>query len=729
MKRAYKQRDRSDCGAACLAYAASWHGLRMPLSVLRTVTGTTSAGSTALGLVEAARQLGFAAKGVKGTVEQIPTVPLPAIAHCLIDGRSFHYVVLVAWGKQHAKVMDPGVGRVETWRRERFQAVWTGVLILLAPGEHFQTGDRTVSPVLRLCRLLRPHWSVLVQAFLGAAVSTILALGTSVYVQITVDNVIPDGNRPLLNLLGVAMLVVLAFKLLLGVFQALLSVRMAQSIDAGLILAYYRHLLRLPQPFFDSMRVGEITSRVADAVKVRSFLNNTLLNLVLNPLILCFALVAMGFYSWKLALFSLGLAPANAAVYWYANHRNRFYQRQLMERAADFDSQLVESLNAQSIVRRFGLEELSALKTEIRLVRLLRDTWQAAMAGIGSNTAGLLLTQVYLIGLLWLGAGLVLGSSLTPGELMSCYTLAGYLTGPVTALIGLNASIQEALIATDRLFEIMDLELEKDQGTIELTPARAGAIRFEGVCFKHAGRLATLQDVSFSCPAGRITGLRGESGCGKSTVLSLIQRLYLPGDGHVFIGEHDIRYYSLESLRRAVAVVPQQTVLLLGTVLENLTPGESQPDFERVLRLCREVGMLETIEALPQGFFTHLTENGVNLSGGQRQRLALVRALYREAPVLLLDEPSSALDGKSEAMLTDVLGRLRAAGRTVVIATHEPRLLQIADQVITMAGGRIVAVQPAGPGPDSTGTTLLPVASPLREVALAASDLTRSPAP
>jgi ATP-binding cassette subfamily B protein len=174
-------------------------------------------------------------------------------------------------------------------------------------------------------------------------------------------------------------------------------------------------------------------------------------------------------------------------------------------------------------------------------------------------------------------------------------------------------------------------------------------------------------------------------------VLSLIQRLYSPQQGRIFVGEHDIHYYSLASLRRAVAVVPQQTVLLLGTVLENLAPGEYQPDLERVLRLCREVGVLETIERLPQGFFTHLTENGVNLSGGQRQRLALVRALYRDAPILLLDEPSSALDEGSEAMLMGVLLRLRASGRTIVFAAHAPRLLQVADHVVTMAAGRVVA--------------------------------------
>jgi ATP-binding cassette subfamily B protein len=175
-------------------------------------------------------------------------------------------------------------------------------------------------------------------------------------------------------------------------------------------------------------------------------------------------------------------------------------------------------------------------------------------------------------------------------------------------------------------------------------------------------------------------------------------------------------------------VVPQQTVLLLGTVLENLAPDEFQPDLERVLRLCREVGVLETIEKLPQGFFTHLTENGVNLSGGQRQRLALVRALYRDAPILLLDEPSSALDEKSEEMLMGVLTRLRAAGRTVVIAAHEARLLQMADQVISMADGRIVSVRPAGSATDPPLSPQSPVASRSHEAAFAGGDLTPSPA-
>lgn len=686
-----RQADATDCGPATLVSIGRYYKLYLSISKVRSILNTTKTGTTALSLVRGASAVGFATRAVKGPVDALPAVPLPAIAHCRLKNGLLHYVVLVKWGARYATVMDPAVGRVEKWPHEKFKAVWTNVLILVAPGSDFKPGNHIVSPWRRIWGLLQSNKGLLLQAFFGVLASTILGLGMSIFVQKIIDDVIPDGNRQLLNLLGTAMLLILGFRLVLGVFQSLLSVRLAQRIDASLITEYYKRLMRLPQQFFDSMRVGEITSRVGDAVKIRNFLNATLLNVMLNPLIVVFALAAMFWYSWKLALFSLVLVPCNAIVYWAVNWFNRVYQRRIMERSADFDAQLVESLNAQQTVRHFGLEEYSELRTGTRLVRLLRTVWRMSMGAIGSGTAGTLITQAYMIILLWMGGRLVLEATLTPGELMSCYTLANYLTGPIASLIGMNASIQDALVATDRLFDIMDLEMEKDQGTISMTDAHVGAgVRFENIVFNHAGRAGTLQDVSFAAPRGKITALAGESGCGKSTVLSLLQRLYIPSGGRIFAGEHDIQYYSLESLRRSMAAVPQQTALLSGTVVENIAPGDFEPDMERVLRICREVGVLETVEKLPQGFLTFLNENGTNLSGGQRQRLALARAIYRDAPILLLDEPSSALDSQSERMLMDLLLKQREAGKTIILAAHSPRLLEIADQVVRMANGRVV---------------------------------------
>lgn len=697
--RNFKQRDHSDCGVACLSFVAAHFRLHLSHAKLRQSSKTTQTGTTLHDLYEAAKQLGFTAKGVKCDLPELVTIPTPAIAHCVMGGRHHHYVVLVSWKRQYALVMDPATGDLKKWSHVKFKELWTGVLLLLAPADNFHPANQSVAPWRCLASLLRPRLTFMVQIFVGAVVSTILGLGMSVYVAKIIDNVIPEANEQLLNLLGVSMLLILIFTLIIGMFQSLLSMRIAQQIDVVLITGYYRHLLRLPQYFFDTMRVGEIVSRIGDAYKIRAFLNGTLLNLMLNPMIVVFALTAMFWYSWKMALFSLVLIPCNVLIYWAVNWFNRVYQRRIMERSADFDAQVVESLNSQQTVRRFGLEEHSELLTETRLVQLLRAVWRLSLGAIGSGSASGLVAQAYKIILLWIGGRMVLDATLTPGELMSCYTLANYLTGPIASLIGMNASVQDALVATDRLFDIMDLELEKDQGTIALGADHVGGgVRFENVVFSHAGRVTTLQDVSFEAPRGCITALMGESGCGKSTVLSLLQRLYIPSGGRIFVGPHDVQYYSLASLRRAMSVVPQQTVLLSGTVVENIMPGDFEPDMERVLRVCREVGVLETIEKLPQGFLTFLNENGTNLSGGQRQRLALARALYRDAPILLLDEPSSALDRQSERMLMEVLRRQRDAGKVVILAAHSPSLLEIADQVVTMAAGKVVSVERMGQG-------------------------------
>jgi len=688
-----KQRDITDCGAACLGAIAEHYGLKLSIAQLRAQVGTTKQGTTALGLVDVARKLGLTAMGVKGSFKQATAAPLPAIAHCLIDQRLLHYVVVTRITERQVEVMDPTEGRIVRWSHEKFNSVWTGILILFESGVGFTKGNHTVTPLRRFWLLLRPHRADLTLAFAAAVLSTILALLTAVYVQKIIDQVIAEGDRPLLSLLGTVMFAILGCRLVLGVVQSLLSLRTARRMDTQLMLSYYRHLLRLPQTFFDTMRVGEITSRVGDAVKVRYFLNNTLLGLLLNPLVIVFAFGGMFLYSPRLALLSLLLLPVNALIYWLVDRGNRRYERELMERGADFGAQLTESLSAQSVIRRFRLETHVTRVTESKLTRLLGAVWRSSLLALGGGLVTTLIAQGYLIGVLWLGGSLVLDAHFTLGQLMSCFTLASCLTGPLTTLIGLNSSIQDALIATDRLFEIMDLELEQNPGTVEFSAESARELRLENVSFRHAGRRTTLKDVTLSFSAGCIAALAGESGCGKSTLLALIQRLYLPGQGRIMFGDIDAQSFTLDSLRRHLAVVPQATVLLSGTVLENLAPGDPQPDLERLHDLCREVGVLELIENLPRGFDTPLTENGANLSGGQRQRLALVRALYLDAPIMLLDEPTASLDPAGESRVLSLLRKLRDKGRIIIIAAHHPAVLACADRVVEFVGGKVIAIK------------------------------------
>lgn len=686
----FRQHDATDCGAACLAYIFHQHGLHLSISAIRKNAGTNRSGTTALGLVDTAKAFGFESKGVRCEFEHLSAINMPGIAHVATDQGHPHFVVVCALGKKTMRVMDPAIGRIQTWPIDRFQAVWSGVFLILSPSVDFEPQKGGESSWSRLLHLLRPQKAILAQAFIGVVLTTVLSLSTAIFIQKIVDNVIVDGNRNLLRLLGVAMIAILSMRILIGYFQSIMLLKSAQRIDAGLMLGYYRHLMRLPQSFFDTMRVGEITSRLRDAVAVREFLNGTILNLILNPLILIVALAAMFAYSWRLALFSLVLIPANGLIYLASDWLNRRYQREIMERSADFDAQVVESLHAMSVVRSCGLEDEMSLRSETRLVRMLKRVWAAGRTGLLINSSGGLINQAYSIGLLWIGASLVLDSQLTAGELMSCHALAGYITGPVVALIGMNSSIRSATAATDRLYEILDLELENDEGTAELRLGETFDLKIEQVNFRYPGRAETLRDVSLEISNGTITALVGKSGCGKTTLLSLLQRHYEPERGRIRIGGVDIQHVSLTALRKSISHVPQRIDLLAGTILENLAPNDPQPDFQRLNQLCERVGILDFVEGLPRGFHTPIHENGSNLSGGQKQRIAVVRALYANAPIVLMDEPSSAMDPDSEQMLMTTLETMRDQGKLVILAVHNQRLLEISDRVVEMSNGKII---------------------------------------
>ncbi|HEX7242687.1 MAG TPA: peptidase domain-containing ABC transporter [Longimicrobiaceae bacterium] len=686
-----RQHDLTDCGAASLYSVAEHHGLRLPISRIRQYACTDRKGTNVLGMVEAATRLGFTAKGVRGTAEALGKVPLPAVAHVVVRGGTLHhYVVVYEVTRKHVVVMDPGDGRVHRRTHEEFAAEWSGVLVLLVPGEEFRARNEKTSTAGRFWELVRPHRTVMLQALVGAVVYTLLGLSTSIYVQKIVDHVIVEGNHNLLNLMSVVMIALLLVQVFVGSMKSVFTLHTGQRIDGELILGYYKHLMRLPQQFFDTMRVGEIISRVNDAVKIRAFINDVSLDLVVSVLIVAFSFGLMFLYSAKLALVVAAMVPLYALIYWITNRVNRRGQRSMMENAADLESQLVESLNSMSTIKRFGLEWFANLKTEARFVRLLRSVYSSAVTAIVSGSAAEFVARLFTILLLWVGTGFVIDRTLTPGELMSCYALVGYLTGPVSRLIGMNRTIQDALIAADRLFEIMDLEREEVESRVELTPDMVGDVRFRGVSFRYGTRTQVFSDLEMTLPHGRVTAVVGESGSGKSTLMSLLQNLYPVESGHVLIGDYDLRYVSNESLRRMVGVVPQQVDLFAGSVLDNVAVGDFEPDMKRVLEICRMLGITEFVEKMPAGFHTYVGENGAALSGGQKQRLAIARALYRDPEILILDEATSSLDSVSEQYVQQAVQTLRERGKTVVMIAHRLSTVMGADKIVVLEEGRVV---------------------------------------
>jgi ATP-binding cassette subfamily B protein len=669
---------------------AAHYKLLLPVARIRQFATTDQRGTNMLGMIKAATKLGFQAKGVKGTVESLLKIPLPAIAHVVVKEQLQHYVVIYRVTPKRVTYMDPGDGQLHHAPVEEFRQQWSGVLLLLLPDTSFQPGDHKSSVLGRFWQLVQPHGSVMTQALFGAALYTVLGLAMSIYVQKIVDHVLVDGNRNLLNLLSTGMLVMLVFQTFIGTMKSLFALQTGQQIDARLILGYYNHLLQLPQTFFDTMRVGEIISRVNDAVKIRAFVNDVALNLLVNVFIVLFSFGLMFTYYWKLAVLMLGILPLYGGIYWVQNRLNRRYQRQLMEQSAELEAQLVESVTAMGTIKRFGMENFASERTETRFISLLRTVYHSGKQSILGGSASEFVSQLFRIGLLWVGSYFVLDNELTPGELLSFYAIIGYFTGPATSLIGANKTVQDALIAADRLFEIIDLEREVHENKTELTPELVGDIHLHDVTFAYNTRGTVFQKLTLHLQRGTITGVVGESGSGKTTLLSLLQGLYPLNEGSITIGGMDIRHLSLESLRRVVSVVPQQIDLFTGTIVENIAVGDAEPAMRRIIGICQQLGILEFVEKLPNGFATVLGERGAGLSGGQKQRLAIARALYRNPEILILDEATSALDLVSEQYVQHTLQELRKAGKTVIVIAHRLSTVMQADKIVVLATGKLV---------------------------------------
>ena len=684
-----KQRDMSDCGAACLASVAAYFGLQIPVSKIREYAGTDKQGTSLYGLIKAAELLHFQAKAVKTTEIDLNAIPLPTIFHLVLENGMQHFVVVYGVRKNHVRFMDPSSGQLIHQPILSFKNSWRGIVILMVPTNKFQKGNEKRPVVVRFWQLISPHRNMLLQALLGAILYTLLGLSASIYVQKIFDYVLPDSNISLLNILSLGMGLLLCFQVFTGYVKSIIILKTGQQIDSWLILGYYKHLLELPQRFFDSMRVGEIISRVNDALRIRIFINDVSLNLIVHGFTLVFSMAAMFIYSWKLSVIMLFAIPVYALIYFISDGLNAKWQRKMMEAGASLESHLVETIQGVSTIRRFNAGYYFNLKTESRYMLLMKTIFTSSRNELILSGISEWITSFLNISILWMGSYLVIERILSPGELISFYTLTVFFTTPLRALIGANKPMQDALIAADRLFEIIDLESDKEikeMQTFESFPE--GDLVFDNVQFSYRPGIPVFNGLQLRFHQHHMTAVVGDSGCGKSTLLSLIQKIYQPNGGSILIAEINIQYISSAVLKHKIAAVPQHIDLFQGTIISNIALGENKPDYERIFDICNRLGLHEFISGLPEQYQTMIREQGINLSGGQKQRLGIARALYRDPSILIMDEATSALDPESERKVQETLQWFYNQKKTIIIITHHQATIKYCNSIIFLKEGK-----------------------------------------
>ncbi|PYR87025.1 MAG: hypothetical protein DMG18_00970 [Acidobacteria bacterium] len=406
---AIHQHDASDCGPAVLAMVAAYYKKRVSIARIREAAGTDRRGTNLAGLSSAAEHLGLEARAVRASGEAVEQIPLPAVAHWREANRN-HFVVLYEASPKRVIIADPASG-LRHLTPEEFHKNWTGVLLLLTPTPRLGDLVRSKSPLDRLFSLLLPHYRLFLGALTAAVLITILSLTSSFFIQALVDVVFVLGRTPPLNWLGLGMLVVTLARASFLELRSYLLAHLSQRIDAETVLNYHRHLLGLPLTFFYSRRTGEILSRLNDAVKIRVAIGATTLSVIVDSFLVVTTAAIMTWLDWRLTLRSLLLVPALAGILWLLNKPMKRHQRTAMERAAELEAQIVETIGSIQTIKAFRAEPRIQLRAEARFTEMQEASFRSQQLALHSTTLSSLMVGLATLSLLWFGGHSVLAGA------------------------------------------------------------------------------------------------------------------------------------------------------------------------------------------------------------------------------------------------------------------------------------------------------------------------------
>jgi HlyB family type I secretion system ABC transporter len=684
----YAQQSAADCGCACLVMIGKYWEKHLSVNRLRELTNVNRSGASLKALATAAESLGFSSRPVKATLDKLAEQPLPAIAHW--EGN--HFIVVYEITKKRVIVCDPALGQRSLTRSE-FNADWSGYALLLQPTALLKNTKDEKTSLWKFFELVKPHYRVLTEIFLASVLIQMFGLVTPVFTQLLLDRVLVQRSIPTLNAVGIGMIVFGLFSIAMNGVRQYLLAHTANRISISLLVGFIKHTFRLPLSYFESRFVGDIVSRIQETQKIQSFLTGQTLGVILDLLTLGVYLTLMFSYSWRMALFVLCTVPPFFILALASTSILRRISREIFNAGTKENSYLIESLTGIRTVRSLAIEQTVRWRWEELLNDLVKKAFNAQLIGNNLSIISSVIQTFVNTGLLWFGATQVIQGELTIGQLVAFNMLVGNVLSPFQRLSQLWNQLQEIIISTERINDVLEAEPEED---LQNKPRKSlgrlkGHIRFDNVTFRYHKESQTnvLENLNFEIQPNQMVAVVGRSGSGKTTLSKLILGLYPTTDGKVLIDGQEINHIALQSLRSQVGVVDQDTFLFGGTIRENIAIAHPQASLEEIIQAAKFAGADEFIQQLPMGYSSQIGEGGGMLSGGQRQRLAIARALMGNPRLLLFDEATSHLDSESERIIQNNLKTI-LKGRTSVIIAHRLSTVRNADLILVLDRGVLV---------------------------------------
>jgi subfamily B ATP-binding cassette protein HlyB/CyaB len=646
-------------------------------------------GSPRIGVPEmlrCAKEMDLKARLLATRWERLVSTPLPGIAVL----RDSTFLILGKAASDKVLVQRPTEARPDTMTKEEFEAVWTGELILATRRVGLSDLSRRFD-ISWFMGAIGKYRRMLSEVMTASLFIQLFALVSPLFFQVIIDKVLVHRSVSTLDVLVVGLVTIGLFEAVLGALRTYLFAHTTNRIDVELGARLFRHLISLPISYFQARRVGDSVARVRELENIRQFITGSALTLVIDLLFTVVFLAVMAYYSPTLTIVAVGAFPFYIGI---SAGLTPLFRRRLDEkfrRGAENQSFLVESVTGIETLKAMAVEPQMQRRWEEQIAGYVASSFRVVSLNNVASESVQLINKLVTAAILYLGAKLVIGGSLSVGELVAFNMLSARVSAPVLRLASIWQEFHQARLSVDRLGDILNTmpEPTSSPARAALPPIR-GRVTFDHVTFRYRpDGPETLHDLSFEVETGQVVGIVGSSGSGKSTLTKLVQRLYVPERGRVLVDGIDLTMVDPAWLRRQIGVVLQENVLFNRSIRENIALADPMMPMERVFAAAQLAGAHDFILALPEGYDTVVGERGASLSGGQRQRVAVARALVGDPRILIFDEATSALDYESERAIQQNMQQI-AAGRTVFVIAHRLSTVRSADRIITLEGGRVV---------------------------------------
>ena len=714
-----RQHDTTDCAAASLAMVCLHYKKEITITKLRDMMGTDLKGTNLVGLQKAANELGFTTAAVRVDRENfLSDFTLPCIAQVITDQGLAHFVVIFKKTtikddearhkhivkeeqlrqdenkkykcKDYVVIGDPA-NELKKISLDEFYKNFTGVLLLMNPTAEFKPGKQKKGGMLkRYLDLLLPQKKLFIYAIVASVLMTVLGIVSSIFNRALMDEVLPYGLQSLLITLILVFSVVSLTSTLISTVRQWILIYLSIKVDIPLMLGYFGHVFKLPMKFFATRKIGEITTRYSDAGTIKSVLTNIALSVVMDVVMA----VATGIILFRMnsTLFSISLFTSLLSLLLVIIFKQPYKRinEETMQQSAILNSQMIESLRGIETIKCNAGEDRELENLEREYIKSLKISLKSSKLSTGQSLISSLISTILGMVTTYVGIMQVLNGQLTLGGYMAFSTLSSYFTSPISELISMQMSIQEASISMKRLTEIMDYESEQkpDQEYTEMEQID-GDIEFKDVTFRYGNRSPALNHISFTIPKGKKVALVGSSGSGKSTITKLLLKYYEPESGEIDVNGVNLDEYSNSSVRRAISYVPQNIELFSKTIYDNIRISRPEATLDEVKAAAKKADAYEFIRKLPLQFHTFLEEAGNGLSGGEKQRIALARAFLKDSNLYILDESTSNLDFGTENIIFDMIYN-QLADRSMLIVAHRLSTVRDCDMILVMDHGEIV---------------------------------------